>query len=156
MQGKGRRFWVSRALGSRPRPIDTASGWFHYSTLKTDVESRHVYFRRVRPLRTDRPWVLSEFGGYGYMMPEHAANPDHAFGYRRYGSREELAKALKKLYEQEIIPLVGRGLCASVYTQVSDVEDETNGLFTYDRRVQKIRPEDLSGIWPEIQRMLEQ
>ncbi len=155
-QFSGTQMYMQLKHEDETRPIDTASGWFHYSTLKTDVESRHVYFRRVRPLRTGRPWVLSEFGGYGYMMPEHAANPDHAFGYRRYGSREDLAKALRKLYEQEIIPLVGRGLCASVYTQVSDVEDETNGLFTYDRRVQKIRPEDLSGIWPEIQRMLEQ
>ena len=43
-----------------------------------------------------------------------------------------------RLYEEEIIPAVDRGLCGSIYTQLSDVEDETNGLLTYDRRVCKV------------------
>ena len=45
--------------------------------------------------------------------------------------------ALEKLYLDEIIPMIQRGLCASVLTQVSDVEDETNGLLTYDRQILK-------------------
>ena len=128
------------------RPIDTASGWFHPAGLKTDVESRHVYFRKVRQVRSKMPWVLSEFGGYAYMIPQHAADPEHVYGYRRYGSREEWVRAVQKLYREEILPLIPRGLCAAVYTQVSDVEDETNGLFTYDRRVQKLLPEEMRDI----------
>ena len=42
-----------------------------------------------------------------------------------------------RLYEREVLPAVAKGLCASVYTQLSDVEDELNGLMTYDRRVVK-------------------
>ncbi len=54
--------------------------------------------------------------------------------------------ALRSLYMDRILPLVPRGLCAAIYTQVSDVEDETNGLVTFDRRVQKVLPEELCDI----------
>lgn len=45
-----------------------------------------------------------------------------------------------------------KGLNATVYTQVSDVEDEINGLITYDRRIQKIKPEEFKGISEELVR----
>ena len=46
--------------------------------------------------------------------------------------------ALEDLYIDEVVPMIKKGLCATVLTQVSDVEDETNGLFTYDRQVLKV------------------
>ena len=46
--------------------------------------------------------------------------------------------ALEKLYRDEVLPLASEGLCATVLTQVSDVEDETNGLLTYDRQILKV------------------
>lgn len=50
---------------------------------------------------------------------------------------------LSRLYEREVLPAVPKGLCASVYTQLSDVEDELNGLMTYDRRVVKLDADEV-------------
>ncbi len=69
-------------------------------------------------------------------------NPENEYGYKKFKSREELVKGICTLYENEIIPAVSKGLCGAVYTQLSDVEDETNGLITYDRRVVKVLPEE--------------
>ena len=74
----------------------------------------------------------------------HSFNPDHTYGYRIYRTREALRDALGKLYGVVLPRLAKEGLCGCVYTQLSDVEDETNGLVTFDRRVQKIRPEELA------------
>ncbi|MBQ7058743.1 MAG: glycoside hydrolase family 2 [Firmicutes bacterium] len=153
-QFSGTQVYMQLRKEDDTRWIDTASGWFHPAGLKTDVESRHVYFKRVRPVHSDKPFVLSEFGGYAYMIPEHSFNPDKVYGYRMYKSREALGEAVRKLYRDQVIPLIGKGLCGAIYTQVSDVEDETNGVFTYDRKVQKILPEDLDGIMDEISSLL--
>lgn len=127
------------------RFIDTASGWF--SGVPSDVESLHIYFKPVKMKPSEKPIVLSEFGGYACKVEEHAFNPDKIYGYRKYDSMQEFEDAFVTLYENEIIPAVKQGLCASVYTQVSDVEDETNGLLTYDRwvcKVDKERVRDMS------------
>jgi hypothetical protein len=65
-------------------------------------------------------------------------NPHDTYGYRFFKEQSDFMDALEKLYNNEVIPLVEKGLCASVYTQVSDVEDETNGLLSYDRKVLKV------------------
>ncbi len=122
------------------RFIDTTSGWFRRK--KTDVDSRHVYFRKVK-LKGDgkKPLVLSEFGGKTYPCQGHVFNPDKSYGYGSCATLQALQAAVKALYMDEIVPCVRRGLCAAVYTQVSDVEDEINGLLSYDRRVEKLTPE---------------
>jgi hypothetical protein len=61
-------------------------------------------------------------------------------------NREAFAAALARLYRDEILPAIPNGLCAAIYTQLSDVEEETNGLLTYDRAVCKIRPETLDAV----------
>ncbi|MBQ8255141.1 MAG: glycoside hydrolase family 2 [Clostridia bacterium] len=126
------------------RFIDTASGW--YRCKETDVDSRHIYFRKVKLKPKDKPLFLSEFGGYSYRVDGHIFNPDKAYGYGKCSSREEFVSALRRLYETEIIPLAENGLCASVYTQLTDVEDEINGLITYDRAVMKVTPEEFADI----------
>ncbi len=126
------------------RFIDTASGWF--SKVESDVDSQHIYFRKVKLKAKQRPLVLSEFGGYSYRIKGHSFNMNNEYGYGKYNSREDFAKAFCDLYENEIIPLIPKGLCATVYTQVSDVEDETNGLFTFDRRVLKIKEQEFKPI----------
>ena len=121
------------------RFIDSTSGWFRRK--KTDVDSRHVYFRRVK-LKGDgvKPLVLSEFGGKTYRAEGHLFNPDKSYGYGGCETLESLNEAVKKLYLEEVLPCVKNGLCAAVYTQVSDVEDEINGLVTYDRKLCKLDP----------------
>ena len=110
------------------RIIDTASGWF--AGAPSDVESLHVYFKPVKLKAAQKPVVLSEFGGYSYKPEGHVFNPYKTYGYRFFEKQEDFEDALIKLYEEEVIPALGKGLCAAVYTQVSDVEDETNGLLS--------------------------
>ena len=123
------------------RFIDTTSGWFRRS--KTDVDSRHVYFRKIDQRAGDKPLVISEFGGYSCKIEGHSFNPDKTYGYGKYTDREAFVRDLKKFYLEQVLPCIRRGLCAAIYTQVSDVEDETNGLRTYDRKVEKVLPEEL-------------
>ena len=119
------------------RFIDSTSGWFYQK--KSDVDSLHVYFKPIKmPKRSNRPIVLSEFGGYSYKPEGHVYNPYNTYGYRFFKEREDFENALDGLYRDEISPAIKKGLCATVYTQVSDVEDETNGLLSYDRKVLKI------------------
>ena len=125
------------------RFIDTTSGWFRRK--KSDVESLHIYFGSWNKLKaTDKPLVLSEFGGYCYAEDGHLFNPEKAYGYKACKTREDFNRDLVKLYRERIIPAMHKGLCAAVYTQVSDVEDEINGLLTYDRKVCKV---DKSTMW---------
>ena len=125
------------------RPIDTASGWF--KTNNTDFDSKHIYFRKLKAKKTDKPLFLSEFGGITHKVEGHTFG-DKTYGYGSAKTREDFKKALCDLYENQVIPLKKEGLCASVYTQLSDVEDEINGLITYDRTVMKILPEEFKDI----------
>lgn len=135
------------------RIIDSTSGWFRGE--KTDVESRHVYFRRFKMPKSDKPVVLSEFGGYVYKDAEHSFNPDKTYGYRFFKSIGEFNIALEKLYRKEIIPAVKSGLCAAIYTQVSDVEDETNGLLSYDRKLCKADTQMMLKVADDIKKELQ-
>ncbi len=136
------------------RFIDSTSGWFRRK--KTDVDSRHVYFKKVK-LKGDgkKPLVLSEFGGKTYRAQGHIFNPDKTYGYGGCETLEALNEAVSKLYTEEILPCIEKGLCASIYTQVSDVEDEINGLLTYDRKVEKLRPEVMLPIAQALQAAIE-
>lgn len=124
------------------RTVDHASGWHDQGA--GEVQSLHVYFRpyRHRPDRRGRAVLLSEFGGYNYRLPGYCFN-DKDFGYKRVKSAEELYRAFAALYENEIIPAKRKGLAAAIYTQLSDVEDELNGLLTYDRAVAKLPAEEI-------------
>ncbi len=126
------------------RFIDSASGWF--TAKNNDFDSKHIYFKKLNIKEGDKPVFISEFGGYSYKINEHSFNLDKTYGYGRFESREEFVNALRKLYLEQVLPLIDKGLCATVYTQVSDVEDETNGLLTYDRKVMKIKPEEFKDI----------
>ncbi|MBQ7337027.1 MAG: glycoside hydrolase family 2 [Clostridia bacterium] len=115
---------------------DATSGWFF--GRESDVQSEHVYFKALNLRPDGRPLVLSEFGGYSLSVKGHVFNLDKAYGYRTFRTSEDLTEALYRLYADEVIPMIERGLCAAVLTQVSDVEDEINGLLTYDRQVLKV------------------
>lgn len=130
------------------RFIDTASGWFKGAT--SDVESEHIYFKPYRFKPSSKPVVLSEFGGYSYKPQGHVFNTQNTFGYRFFKSRDAFEQALITLYQQEVVPAAKKGLCAAVLTQVSDVEDETNGLFSYDRKITKVDPANMREIAYEL------
>ena len=127
------------------RFIDATSGWFRGA--QTDVDSRHIYFSPWRTLQPGKkPLVLSEFGGYTYAVPDHLFNPEKAYGYKSCKTMEHYRRSMSELYVMKVLPAVERGLCAAICTQVSDVEDEINGLLTYDRKVCKADPEAMMQI----------
>ena len=127
------------------RFIDTTSGWFRGS--ETDVESLHIYFGMWHRLKkSDKPIVLSEFGGFTYSEPGHIFNPHKSYGYGTCKTKEALTARLQEVYEKRVIPAISKGLCASIYTQVSDVEDEINGILTYDRKISKPEKETMLSI----------
>ncbi len=127
------------------RPIDHASGW--HDQKIGQIQSLHVYFKpyKFKKDKLDRAVVLSEFGGYNLRLEGHTFN-NVDFGYKKFASEQELWKAYYDLYEHQIVPAVSRGLCATVYTQLTDVEDELNGVMTYDRRVIKLPYEQLKRL----------
>ena len=120
----------------RTRVIDSTSGWFWQKD--SDVDSYHIYFKKVTLEPSERPIVLSEFGGISLKLKEHSYSKYVNYGYGKTKTAEELTDAFVNLYESEIIPLIDKGLCGTIYTQAYDVEDETNGLYTYDRKVCKV------------------
>ena len=121
------------------RLVDHASGW--HDQQYGDFASHHVYYKpfRYRQDRLGRIQALTEFGGYSLPSKGHMAS-QKLFGYRRYRDKDSFGAALRRLYESEVFPVKARGLSAAVYTQLSDVEDEINGLYTYDRAELKIDP----------------
>ena len=134
--------------------FDATSGWFEEK--QSDIKSEHIYFRKLDMKESDRPLVLSEFGGYSYKIKEHSFNLGQTYGYRFFDGKEAFAQAIEKLYGEEVTAMIERGLCAAVLTQVSDVEDETNGLLTYDRQILKIDPDRMRAVSQALFRRFEE
>lgn len=130
------------------RLIDHASGWHDQGI--GDIKSPHIYFRPIKMKRDHRPFVLSEFGGYSLHVKGHMYNDNKFFGYKKFYDQKSYEEEFIKLYETQIIPLISQGLCATVYTELSDVEDECNGLVTYDRKVLKVNKEKIREINDKI------
>ena len=112
------------------RLVDEASGWFDQGG--GDVHSLHNYFYPLRIRSQKRTVALSEYGGIAWPMPGHEP-PRKTYGYGTAKDRQELTARYKKLQLKTVLPQLEKGLSALVYTQLTDVEDEVNGLFTYDR-----------------------
>ena len=126
-----------RALDAT-RPIDATSGWYDQGC--GDFLSIHNYFRPLRAgwsgkQRENRAVIISEFGGLAQMTPGHTSL-DHSYGYGDFVTVEDWRGAVQKLLS-EAESLQVEGLAGYVYTQVSDVEEEVNGLLTYDRKINK-------------------
>ena len=116
------------------RLVDEASGWFDQGG--GDVHSLHNYFYPLRIRPQKRTVALSEYGGIAWPMPGHEP-PRKTYGYGTAKDRQELTARYKKLQLKTVLPQLEKGLSALVYTQLTDVEDEVNGLFTYDRAAVK-------------------
>ena len=133
---------------------DTTSGWFK-ETL-SDVESEHIYFKPIE-IKSDgtRPVILSEFGGYSYKIEGHSFNPYKTYGYGKFKDKESYEGAMTELYLGQVLFAISKGLCGAILTQVSDVEDETNGLFTYDRQVLKVDVDNFLKISNELKKVFD-
>ncbi|MBR4084256.1 MAG: hypothetical protein IKK33_08255 [Lachnospiraceae bacterium] len=127
------------------RLYDATSGWF--AERDSDFDSVHIYFGTKKPVKKDRPVLLSEFGGYSYLVDDHVFSANN-YGYGTCRSEDELWERIYRRYTELVVPYVyvETGLCGSIYTQLSDVEDEINGLYTYDRKVCKVNKEKMQHL----------
>ena len=137
----------------KTRFVNEACGWFDQQG--GDMYSIHNYKPglTVKP-QEDRVVALTEFGGYSYAMPGHLAC-EKEFGYQSYHSKEELTSNYKRLWENEIYPNLVNGLSSTIYTQTSDIEEEINGIFTYDRDEVKFVEDEVKEINKKLYRMFE-
>lgn len=130
------------------RPVDHASGWHDQGA--GDLTSRHVYVRpfrvpRRRRATARRALALTEYGGYSRRVEGHDVG-SRSFGYRWFDTERSLAEAFVAVHDRQVVPAIRHGLAATVYTQLSDVEGELNGLLTYDRRVLKVPREVVRSV----------
>ena len=122
----------------KTRFVDHASGWVDH--LGPDFNSRHIYYEKIKiEPEKERPTVLSEYGGYGRIIENHLG-AKILFSYLLFPGEKQLTISIKNLIKDEVFPNMKKGLCASVYTQLSDVEEEVNGFLTYDRKILKVDP----------------
>lgn len=134
------------------RLVDSASGWF--AQKKNDFDSAHIYFKVIPLKPKKRPFFVSECGGYTLPVEDHVYNPDHSYGYGACKNTKELTDKILYMYENMILPYIKDGVCGCIYTQVSDVEDEVNGLYTYDRVVCKVEKERMYQLSCDLKKQL--
>lgn len=137
----------------KTRLINEACGWFDQKG--GDMYSIHNYIRKLQvKAQKDRVVALTEYGGYAYGMKGHVAC-EKEFGYQLYNSKEELTRNYKRLWVEEIYPNLEKGLCSAIYTQTSDIEEEVNGIMTYDREEVKLVEEDVRELNRELYDLFE-
>lgn len=124
--------------------FDTTSGWF--TRNKSDIISKHWYFNNLKKLeKVKDPVFLSEFGALCYKYKGNNYSEKNVFAYTYFDSIKELEKAYIDLFENKIIPYK-HNLNGCIYTQLSDIEEEDNGLLTYDRKILKIHKDIIKDI----------
>ncbi len=134
------------------RLYDSTSGWF--AQKKNDFDSRHIYFGDLEPKPQERPMFISEFGGCACPVPEHIYARYASYGYGNCKDADEVTEKVWEAYRKTILPVIKAGCCGAVYTQLSDVEDEINGFYTYDRKVCKVNIEEMQKLREEINQKL--
>lgn len=127
------------------RLYDSTSGWFHQK--ESDFDSQHIYFKnKVLSTKQKRPILLSECGGYTRLIDDHIYNNEKTYGYGSTDTKEQLTQKIIQLYDEMVIPSIKNGLCGCIYTQLSDIEDEINGIYTYDREICKVNKDDMLSL----------
>ena len=130
------------------RLVDSTSGWF--AQKKNDFDSEHIYFKTIDLDPKERPMFVTECGGYSMYAEGHIYSKYNQYGYGACDDSHTLTEEIANMYRKMIIPSIPKGTCGCVYTQLSDVEDEINGLYTYDRKVCKVEPELMQRVAAEI------
>lgn len=145
------------------RLYDSTSGWF--AQMESDFDSRHIYFSHqklpkkandISELAARKPLFISEFGGCSCIVPEHIFNATGNYGYGSGQNLGSFTNAIETLYNDIIFPSISLGSCGYVYTQLSDVEDETNGFYTYDRKICKVNVPQMKSLCEKIAQIFEE
>lgn len=126
------------------RIVDGPSGWIDRNG--GDLRDYHLYGNRLKklPLESSRAIVVGEFGGLGYHIKGNSMSED-AWSYQGVTNSKQLKKGYEDLIEK-LKALRQYGYAGAIYTQLTDVETEINGLITYDRKVVKISAKELKFI----------
>ena len=135
------------------RLIDSTSGWFWQQ--KNDFDSEHIYFKTIDLEVGERPMFVSECGGYTRLIDGHYYSKYNCYGYGGADTDEKLTAMVVDMYKKMIEPGIPKGVCGCVYTQLSDVEDEVNGLYTYDRKVCKVDKKTMYALSKELEKAVE-
>ncbi len=133
------------------RFYDSTSGWWRQN--RSDVDSRHVYYSAKELLVAtdpDKALFLSEYGGFQLRIKGHGYSKYGSYGYGACHNFEELNEKLENIVNNFIVPSINTGLCGAVYTQLSDVEDEENGFYTYDRAVCKVDKKRINALMQKV------
>ncbi len=134
------------------RLIDSCSGW--YDSNYSDFYSKHIYFVPPYNFKNKlRASLLSECGGYSLLIKDHFYGKT-PFGYKKFKNKEKISKAYLKLFTRHIIPTLKKNNVGFIYTQLSDIEDEINGLYTFDRKVLKIDKEIIKKVNSKIDNLI--
>ncbi len=136
----------------KTRIYDSTSGWF--SQKKNDFDSEHIYMKQIELKPQGRPYLVSECGGFTMRVKDHSYSMYNTYGYGVCEESEELTDKIIKMYKEMVLPGISKGVCGCIYTQVSDVEDEINGLYTYDRKVCKVLKKPLQEVSNEIKNIM--
>ena len=131
------------------RLFDSTSGWFFDD--KSDFDSYHVYFRNKVLKGKNKLLLLSECGGFIRDIKEHKSEKGSTWGYGKTDSEEALTDKIEEMHNKMYIPSIKNGLVGAIYTQVSDVEGEINGIYTYDRKVCKVDKKRLLSLNNNLQ-----
>ena len=123
------------------RPVDATSG---FDLVKVgDIRSWHIYVRKLKFFEkisdfSDCAIAITECGGYKLKILGHIWDEKSSFGYGSAKNKENLTQKYENLILKQAFPLVHKGLTALIYTQITDVETELNGIVTYDRAIEKM------------------
>ncbi len=138
------------------RFYDSTSGWF--AQHDSDAQSEHIYYRNklLRAKRPERFLLLSECGGFSRKIHGHMHPGARAYGYGYAGNEKTLTDQMVRMYEDMVIRSMPYGLCGSILTQLSDVEGEINGLYTYNRQVCKVDKKRMRDISARVYKAYDQ
>ncbi|MCX7700493.1 MAG: beta-galactosidase, partial [Gemmataceae bacterium] len=133
--------WIKRY--DPTRLVNNASGWNDMGV--GDVHDVHVYpGPGAPPVESRRAGVLGEFGGLGLSIKGHLWD-ERTWSYRGVADSADLTRKYAQLLQRVYQLKEKNGLCAAIYTQITDVEVEANGLLTYDREVIKVDVERVAA-----------
>jgi len=133
------------------RLVNSASGGNYYETGQ--IMDLHHYpdpaMAKADVFGTKQALVLGEFGGLGLPLDGHTWQAKNNWGYRTFANPDTLFQIYSS-FINALQPLIQKGLSAAVYTQTTDVEVETNGLITYDRKVIKMPADRLKALHAQL------
>ena len=147
-QFDAQRIYKQMKIIDKTRLYDHASGWHDQDV--SDIKSLHIYWKKLympkKKKIKNRIVAVTECGGYALAIKGHEFTKKGSFGYTKIKNSDELYTKYKDFVEKQVIPLINKGLSGFIYTQTSDVEDEVNGLVTYDREIVKIEVDKMKEI----------